>query len=578
MTISEQPSRDSSLGTIRPVDLPAPPQAAIRMMRACSGDNVVGNAELAKLAANDPLLTAELLRVVNSAWFGFQRTIRNITHAVSILGLRALRNLALCIAVRDALSKKPIEGLDLVEFWEDALRRGASAHLLGKLVDQDPEECFTAGLLQDFGLLVLFAAFPDNARHWPEIRGLDPDKRLRAEQGVFGTTHEQIVDMLARKWELPDDLTAALGAHHRWAGETGMAAPVPVDRILYCADWLSSVFTADDTAAALERCRRVMSGQLGLTAAQIDATLDALPARVEEAAAGLGLRVSKQVDLDQVIRAANVRLAENNLSYQEQTWRLEATLRERDRHAAEWDQELKLAREIQQALLPSKQDDRFPVNGVNVPARRLSGDFFDYFELDGGPICFCLGDVSGKGINAGLLMAKTSALFRYLAKRNHEPGSLLQEINAEICETSVRGMFVTMVTGLYERSTDTVRIANAGHEPVLHVDNTGKVVRYQAQAPPLGIVSDCEFPEQTFKLEGGSVYMYTDGVTEGRIAKNEILGARGLCDAIRDLKDLPPRERLEHIAEMFGHSVDALRDDVTLLLIENFCAPAAAPD
>jgi serine phosphatase RsbU (regulator of sigma subunit)/HD-like signal output (HDOD) protein len=576
MGISEQPTCDTPLGTIRPADLPAPPEAAIRIMRACSDDDLVGNAELSKLAASDPLLTAELLRVVNSAWFGFPGKIKSIAHAMSILGRRALRNLALCIAVRDALSKQSIEGLDIVEFWEDALRRGASAHLLGKLTDRDPEECFTAGLLQDFGLLVLFSVFPDQARHWTEIRGLDPDKRLRAEQGVFGTTHEQVVHMLACKWELPDELAQALGTHHRWGGETGVSVPVPVDRILYCGDWLSSVFMADDAAAVLDRCRRVMSGQLGLQGDQINASLDALPGHVEDAAVGLGLRVNKQVDFDQVIRKANLRLAEDNLGFQELTWRLEATLRERDRLAGELDEELQLAREIQRALLPSIPHDGFPVNGVNVPARRLSGDFYDYFELDDGLICFCLGDVSGKGINAGLLMAKTGALFRYLAKQKHEPGRLLQEINLEICETAVRGMFVTMVAGLYDRGTGIVRIANAGHEPVLHVGRTGKAVRYEAQAPPLGIVSDCDFPEQALKLDGGSLYLYTDGVTEGRIAEDEILGARGLFDAIRDRRDLPPRKRLETIAEMFTHSIDALRDDVTLLLIEDPCAPGAA--
>ncbi len=97
---------------------------------------------------------------------------------------------------------------------------------------------------------------------------------------------------------------------------------------------------------------------------------------------------------------------------------------------------------------------------MNLPARTVSGDFFDYFDLPDGRICFNLGDVSGKGINASLLMAKTSSLYRCLGKSIPDPGRLLQLINREIFETTTRGMFVTMVAGLYDPARGTVRIVH----------------------------------------------------------------------------------------------------------------------
>ena len=87
--------------------------------------------------------------------------------------------------------------------------------------------------------------------------------------------------------------------------------------------------------------------------------------------------------------------------------------------------ELELAAEIQRGLLPEDRGDGFPVHGINRPARTVSGDFYDFFQLDDGRICFNLGDVSGKGMNAALLMAKTASLYRCLGKTIHQSGLLL---------------------------------------------------------------------------------------------------------------------------------------------------------
>ena len=112
--------------------------------------------------------------------------------------------------------------------------------------------------------------------------------------------------------------------------------------------------------------------------------------------------------------------------------------------------ELELAAEIQRNLLPPPRPRPFPIFGVNVPARTVSGDFFDILPRSDGRIAFCLGDVSGKGVNAALLMAKTASLYRCLARSIDRPGRVLRVLNDELAETSTRGMFVTMVAGLFD--------------------------------------------------------------------------------------------------------------------------------
>lgn len=235
--------------------------------------------------------------------------------------------------------------------------------------------------------------------------------------------------------------------------------------------------------------------------------------------------------------------------------------------------ELELAAEIQRSLLPENRDETFPVHGVNRPARMVSGDFYDFFPLEDGRICFNLADVSGKGMNAALMMAKTASLFRCLGKTIHEPGRLLAKINAEICETATRGMFVTMVGGVFDPKTGIVRLANAGHEPPLYHDRDGNFTALPAEAPPLGILlppaGEDGFPEVELNLDGGALYVFTDGVTEGYLEDGSEFQVDGLKKFIADNGMLTAPERLEAIVSRIDCGGRALRDDLTLLVIED---------
>ncbi|NQW00605.1 MAG: SpoIIE family protein phosphatase [Rhodospirillales bacterium] len=235
--------------------------------------------------------------------------------------------------------------------------------------------------------------------------------------------------------------------------------------------------------------------------------------------------------------------------------------------------ELELAAEIQRSLLPEERGDEFPVHGVNIPARTVSGDFFDFFELDDGRVCFNLGDVSGKGMNAALLMAKTASLFRCLGKTIHQPGRLMALINKEVCETAARGMFVTMVGGIYDPRSGIVRIANAGHEPPLFFSESGDCTAFEAEAPPLGITTFLadgdRYPENEFQLAGGSFYIFTDGVTEGYQADGSELEVAGLINILKAGKEKTAAARLADVVRVILGGERAIRDDTTLLCLED---------
>jgi len=231
--------------------------------------------------------------------------------------------------------------------------------------------------------------------------------------------------------------------------------------------------------------------------------------------------------------------------------------------------ELELAAEIQRSLLPAPRPRPFPVHGVNVPARVVSGDFFDILPLESGRIAFCLGDVSGKGMNAALLMAKTASLYRCLAKSVDRPGRLLSILNDEIFETVTRGMFVTMVAGVYEPGAGRVCLANAGHEPPLRHARSGEFEAIPADAPPLGILPGGEFPEVEVQLDGDTLYTFSDGLTEAYSQSGGQLGAEGLQRLIARSTHMSLGGRVDAIISAVK-SFEA-RDDLTLLVVCGDC-------
>ena len=231
--------------------------------------------------------------------------------------------------------------------------------------------------------------------------------------------------------------------------------------------------------------------------------------------------------------------------------------------------ELELAREIQIGLLP--QDDNsniFPVRGMNVPALEVSGDFYDFFKRDDGLIYFNLADVSGKGMNAAMLMAKASSLLHHLAKSISDPGELLSRVNDEICESISHGMFVTLVSGFLDTTKNTISFSNAGHQPPLFHNRRGEFEEIKASAPPIGIVPETEFPVETIHLNGGAVYLFTDGITESYDENKKFLEVDGLIKLIEINSKLSLSDRLERIVSKIRNSSTDQHDDITLMIIE----------
>ena len=230
--------------------------------------------------------------------------------------------------------------------------------------------------------------------------------------------------------------------------------------------------------------------------------------------------------------------------------------------------EIEIVGEIQQSLLSKNKEDSFPIAGINIPAKIVSGDFYNFIDLGEGRYGFGVADVSGKGIKSSILMSKASSLYTCLCKTIFSPAELISILNNEICETISRGMFVTMLIGIYDNNQKTLTLSSAGHEPPLILDKEENFTTFEDSGPPLGVMAKFKFTETTIPFSDSSIYIFTDGITEIKDPNGVVLGAEGFRNYIKKYQSTPNNERLKKIIDDIIGSGKIQKDDLTIVVID----------
>jgi HD-like signal output (HDOD) protein len=193
--------------------LPALPQSAIRLMEL-SRDLDNGPSEYAVPIEADPGLTGQILKFVNSAYFGFSREISNVKMAITLVGIRTIKNFALWSAVFSLMPNPKCGPFDLKRLWQDSLRRGLFSRALAKLLGlKDCEEAFSAALLQDMAVPLLAKELPKEYLALLEERHTLGRRLSDLERERFGWTHAQAAAQMARGWKMPEDFAALIENH-----------------------------------------------------------------------------------------------------------------------------------------------------------------------------------------------------------------------------------------------------------------------------------------------------------------------------------------------------------------------------
>jgi serine phosphatase RsbU (regulator of sigma subunit)/predicted ester cyclase len=233
--------------------------------------------------------------------------------------------------------------------------------------------------------------------------------------------------------------------------------------------------------------------------------------------------------------------------------------------------ELKVARSIQQASLPEKVPDLegWQITPFYQPAREVGGDFYDFFELEDGQLGLVVGDATGKGVPAALVMASARSMLRAVAQgTEHSPGGVLGRVNDALATDIPPNMFITCFYAILDPESGRLLDANAGHD-LPYVWQSGEAEELRARGMPLGLMPGMSYEQKEIVLEGGdSALFYSDGLVEAHDPQRDLFGfprLRGLV-AEHGKQGSLQEALLEELYSFVGEGWEQ-EDDITLLTL-----------
>jgi serine phosphatase RsbU (regulator of sigma subunit) len=234
--------------------------------------------------------------------------------------------------------------------------------------------------------------------------------------------------------------------------------------------------------------------------------------------------------------------------------------------------ELELSRQIQTEMLPRAGLRLGPleIKGISIPAREVGGDFFNYFVLPDGRLALLVGDVSGKGVSAALLMANVQATLRARVPLETDLAALAADLDREIDKTTPRGVFLTLFIGILDVNGRTMRYVNAGHNPQFVVRANGGCVALTSTGLPIALFPDHGYQESTVDIVPGDLlFFYTDGLVEAEDASGDMFGAERLQAILAADRSSGIEHVLQHVEQTvhkFRGGHEAL-DDATMMAL-----------
>ena len=251
--------------------------------------------------------------------------------------------------------------------------------------------------------------------------------------------------------------------------------------------------------------------------------------------------------------------------------KLEISEKEKEKWRSRISKEVNLAVKVQENFLPKRDLQNYPVYGINIAAREVSGDFFSFYPHNDS-VYFIIADVAGKGIHAGMVMAKASTLFEVMSRDQVDPDEMMFHMNNDLFITKTSGMFVTCVLGKYDLISDEISWVNGGHQPAIIRNQQGEYQQFDSEAPPMGVISQKD--KSIYKinkqvLNGNKFYVFTDGLSESLDEEGKEIGING---SIKIIENNYTKDSEKHLSDISKKIIKIsehgkLSDDLTVISI-----------
>ncbi|MFC1553593.1 HDOD domain-containing protein [candidate division KSB1 bacterium] len=302
-------------------DLPTLSQVAIRIINMAS-DETVSAQDIGNVITLDPALTARLIRIVNSPFYGFSKKITSVPQAVAILGMKAVRTLSLCISVLDNFPREDSDkNFDYHDYWQRSFASAIACKLTSKTAGlRIDEEAFVAGLTQNIGSLIIAK---NNSKRYANLlekyhQGEGEIQYL--EDTAWGIDHTKLGYEVFSRWNMPDILKKAIMFHHT-------PEIVPDDdpklknlvNLTYLSDLAARVLFDENIESVLKRLREGYNSIFGFSEDETDALMEQVSEETDAVAMDFDVKITQHANYAQILQNANVELGKINLDYEQMT-------------------------------------------------------------------------------------------------------------------------------------------------------------------------------------------------------------------------------------------------------------------
>jgi diguanylate cyclase (GGDEF)-like protein len=291
--------------------LPSPPAIAVRILEAVKRDDGSWKA-FARIIQSDPALSAKILRIANSSYYLMSNRANSIEKALPILGLNALKNIALSFVICVGMKGHRAGAFDFDFFWKRAITAAVAADLTATLVRQKTDDTFVTALLQDIGILFLFFYRPNDYLQVLDEKNTSKLPVQEIERKIFGFDHQEVGFEILKMWGLPENICIPIRYHH-WRESVPDQYRVQKE-ILFLSDKLSSVYHGTRSADKIHEIKAILSKRFGTKDEDVDGLIDAVADKSIEIISSFELDPGDMKPFSQIIQEANEELGNLSIS------------------------------------------------------------------------------------------------------------------------------------------------------------------------------------------------------------------------------------------------------------------------
>jgi diguanylate cyclase (GGDEF)-like protein len=294
------------------VKLPSPPTIAVRILEVVRRDDF-SFVDLAQVIQTDPALAGRVLRVANSSFYSLSRNVTTIETAVAIMGVNAVKNIALSFILAQAFQGPRGERFDFERLWRRSITAAVAAQLISKAIGFRSDETFIASLLQDIGIATLAVLRKDDYLAVLDEKTVTGLPVTTVEKKVFGFDHQEVGAELLRIWGLPDSVYLPIRHHHDV--DRAPQAIRSLCAVLWASDRLSAIYHGTGISKNVRACKEILAQRFGLNEDSASALIDAVAEKATELLSQFSNDHVKLLPFSQILQEANSELSRLNFSY-----------------------------------------------------------------------------------------------------------------------------------------------------------------------------------------------------------------------------------------------------------------------